>query len=181
MNFNTGDTITLSEKGHKTYSENDWAGYDVPYKIFKFGGTVTSVESDPFDKEYPTKIYVKSLNGSSTIWLEPEDIVAVARVLLLDNTVHDSNAVKNDEYKDNHYDNYYTLTETDIKEGKIKMDAYFVAKVWRTGSRDDSGALWHSLKTIARFGDKNPIEREIKALYNQAKALGRIYGVDLDD
>ncbi|MNQ66026.1 hypothetical protein D3C85_805040 [compost metagenome] len=85
------------------------------------------------------------------------------------------------DYSTKHYDSYYHLTEKDISEGKLKVDAYFVAKQWKTGSRDDSGALFHQLKTIARFGEKNSIEREIKALYNQAKALGRIYGVDLED
>jgi hypothetical protein len=86
-----------------------------------------------------------------------------------------------DRYSTAHYDNYYKLTEEDIAAGQIKVDAYWVAKQWKTGSRDDSGALWHSLKTIARFGEKNSVEREIKALYNQAKALARIYGVDLDE
>lgn len=84
-----------------------------------------------------------------------------------------------DTYTTDHYNMYYTLTENDIEAGKIKVDAYWVAKQWKTGSRDDSGALWHSLKTIARFGEKNDKAREIKALYNQAKALARIYDVEL--
>lgn len=84
-----------------------------------------------------------------------------------------------DTYTTDHYNLYYTLTENDIEAGKIKVDAYWVAKQWKTGSRDDSGALWHSLKTIARFGEKNDKAREIKALYNQAKALARIYDVEL--
>lgn len=84
-----------------------------------------------------------------------------------------------DTYTADHYDLYYTLTENDIEAGKIKVDAYWVAKQWKTGSRDDSGALWHSLKTIARFGEKNDKAREIKALYNQALALARIYDVEL--
>jgi hypothetical protein len=82
-------------------------------------------------------------------------------------------------YTTEHYDLYYTLTEKDIEAGEIKVDAYWVAKQWKTGSRDDSGALWHSLKTIARFGEKNDKAREIKALYNQAIALARIYDVEL--
>lgn len=86
---------------------------------------------------------------------------------------------KEDSYSLNHYNMYYTLTEKDIEAGEIKVDAYWVAKQWKTGSRDDSGALWHSLKTIARFGEKNDKAREIKALYNQAKALARIYDVEL--
>jgi len=84
-----------------------------------------------------------------------------------------------DHYTTDHYNLYYTLTNKDIEAGKIKVDAYWVAKQWKTGSRDDSGALWHSLKTIARFGEKNDKAREIKALYNQAKALARIYDVEL--
>jgi hypothetical protein len=87
--------------------------------------------------------------------------------------------LKEDSYCLEHYNLYYTLTEKDIKAGKIKVDAYWVAKQWKTGSRDDSGALWHSLKTIARFGEKNDKAREIKALYNQAIALARIYDVEL--
>ena len=86
---------------------------------------------------------------------------------------------KADNYTTDHYNLYYTLTESDIEAGKIKVDAYWVAKQWKTGSRDDSGALWHSLKTIARFGEKNDKAREIKALYNQAIALARIYDVEL--
>lgn len=84
------------------------------------------------------------------------------------------------DYSLKHYDTFYHLTDKDIKEGKIKIDAYFVAKQWKVGSKDDSGALFHNLKTIARFGEKNSIEREIKALYNQTLALARIYNVELD-
>ena len=85
------------------------------------------------------------------------------------------------EYSKQHYDFTYHLTDDDIAAGKLKLDPYFVSKQWKVGSRDDSGALFHSLKTIARFGDKNSVDREIKALYNQAKAMARIYGVDLEE
>jgi hypothetical protein len=101
--------------------------------------------------------------------------------LILLNTKEDVKGVEvvEDSYCLEHYNLYYTLTEKDIEAGKIKVDAYWVAKQWKTGSRDDSGALWHSLKTIARFGEKNDKAREIKALYNQAIALARIYDVEL--
>lgn len=79
-----------------------------------------------------------------------------------------------------HYDYNYQLTEKDLENGYIRVDTYFVSKVWKVGSKDDSGALWHSLKTINRFGDKNSIDREIKALYAQAQALARIYNVELE-
>ena len=81
-------------------------------------------------------------------------------------------------WTDVHYNFEYILTEEDIKKGKIKLDPYFVAKQWGTGSRDDSGILIHQLKTIARFGSKNDKEREIKALFNQSKRMMEIYEVD---
>ena len=85
------------------------------------------------------------------------------------------------EWSAKHYDHYYTLTEDDIEAGKVKLDVYTVSEVWGIGSKDDSGALWHSLKAIARFGDKNPIEREVQALYAQVKALAKVKGVKLLD
>lgn len=84
------------------------------------------------------------------------------------------------EWTDKHYDNKYQLSEENIKNGFINLDVYFVSKQWKIGSRDESGALWHCLKTIARFGDKNSKEREIKALYAQIKCLAKLEGVDLD-
>jgi hypothetical protein len=78
-----------------------------------------------------------------------------------------------------HYDNYYHLTDKDIKEGKVKIDAYFVNKMWKLNEKDDTGALFHCLKTVARFGDKNPVERELNALYNQVKRMAELYGVEL--
>ena len=112
-----------------------------------------------------------------------ESFGAVPLVLLNTLDIERDTAVQTsptkDTYTTDHYNLYYTLTDKDIEAGKIKVDAYWVAKQWKTGSRDDSGALWHSLKTIARFGEKNDKAREIKALYNQAKALARIYDVEL--
>lgn len=81
------------------------------------------------------------------------------------------------EWTGSHYDFYYNLTEEDIKNGKIKLDPYFVGKQWKIGSKDDSGILVHQLKTIARFGSKNDIKREVKALYEQAKRMMEIYEV----
>lgn len=85
-------------------------------------------------------------------------------------------------WSDAHYASFsYTLTEDDKKAGSIKIDPYFVAKQWGLGMRDDSGILFHNLKTIARFGDKNSREREIVALYKQVKRLAEIEGVVLPD
>lgn len=84
------------------------------------------------------------------------------------------------QWTDKHYDLNYTLTEKDIDAGSIRIDAYFVAKQWKTGSKDDSGALFHVLKTIARFGDKNDVEREVKALHAQVLGVARSFGVELE-
>lgn len=84
------------------------------------------------------------------------------------------------EWTDKHYDFTYELTEEDISKGSLKIDPYFVAKQWKTGSKDDSGALFHVLKTVARFGDKNGIEREVKALHAQVRGVARSFGVELD-
>lgn len=85
------------------------------------------------------------------------------------------------EWTDKHYDNNYALTQKDIERGFVKIDPYFVSKMWKIGSKDDSGALWHCFKTIARFGEKNSREREVKALYAQVKRLAEIEGVDLNN
>jgi hypothetical protein len=77
-----------------------------------------------------------------------------------------------DEYKVSHYSQYYN---------GIKIDPYLVSKVWKLGEKDNSGVLFHCLKTIARFGDKNTKERELNALYNQIKRLAELEGVELVD
>ncbi len=84
------------------------------------------------------------------------------------------------EWTDKHYDNNYTLTQKDIERGFVKIDPYRVSKQWRLGSKDESGVLFHILKTVARFGEKNSREREVKALYAQIKCLAEIEGVNLD-
>lgn len=81
---------------------------------------------------------------------------------------------------DSHYDFYYDLSEFEAKYGQVKVDPYFVSRQWRVGARDTSGALFHILKTIARFGDKNPKEREIKAIYLQIKRLAELENVELE-
>ena len=85
-----------------------------------------------------------------------------------------------EDWTDTHYNHNYTLTEEDIENGCVRLDAYTVSKVWKIGSKDDSGALWHMFKTFPRYGEKNTKEREIKALYAQVKSLAKIEGVKLD-
>tara|TARA_R110000850_G_scaffold107837_1_gene219633 strand:- start:524 stop:850 length:327 start_codon:yes stop_codon:yes gene_type:complete len=88
-----------------------------------------------------------------------------------------------DDWSDAHYNFNYkhpvTRGDSDVGFVEIKLDPYFVAKEWGVGSKDDSGVLIHNLKTIARFGTKNSVEREIKALYAQTLRMAEIYGVEL--
>lgn len=87
---------------------------------------------------------------------------------------------KPNEWTDKHYSFEYALTKQDKNGGTIKVDPYFVSKQWQLGKKDDTGTIFHILKTIARFGDKNSKEREIKALYAQVKRLAELEGVDLN-
>jgi hypothetical protein len=87
----------------------------------------------------------------------------------------------NTEWSDSHYDFSYELTEKDIEVGEIKIDPMFVSNHWKLGLKDPSCIIYHQLKTLARFGDKNPVEREIVALYKQAKRMAEIYNIDLGE
>jgi hypothetical protein len=92
--------------------------------------------------------------------------------------------VEDTKWSDTHYD--FTckipVTEADALLGHVsfKLDPYFVSHNWKLGSKDESGALWHIFKTCARFGVKNDIEREIKAIHGQVKRMAQIYNVDLE-
>jgi hypothetical protein len=81
---------------------------------------------------------------------------------------------------DSHYNFDYAITETDREKGVLKVDPYFVAKQWRLGGKDDTGVLFHCLKNISRYSDKNTKEREITALYLQVKRLAELENVKLD-
>lgn len=79
-----------------------------------------------------------------------------------------------------HYDNYYTLTEEDIEAGKVRLDAYTVNRAWKCNSIDDTGALFHVLKTVNRAANsKNPFEREVVAMYKQVLCLAKMHNIEL--
>lgn len=110
----------------------------------------------------------------------------------LGNTISNDTKLKNsiDQYKksktntewtDKHYDFNYTLTEDDIEKGVIKIDPYFVNRMWKVNSWDDTGAAFHSLKNYARISNgKNPLERDLTSLYKQVKRLCELHGVLLE-
>ncbi len=79
-----------------------------------------------------------------------------------------------------HYDVNYKLTEEDIAKGSVRIDAYFVNRIWKVNSWDDTGAAFHILKTFPRVAkNKNELKRELTAIVNQAKILAKAHGVDL--
>lgn len=80
-------------------------------------------------------------------------------------------------WTDNHYNFTYDISN---EECEIKIDPYFVSNMWKLGDKDNTGCIFHILKTIARYGTKNSKEREIKALHAQIKRLAELEGVQLD-
>lgn len=80
-----------------------------------------------------------------------------------------------------HYDKFnYDLTKDELDNGCARIDPYFVALIWKLGQKDPSGCLFHMLKTIARFSDKegNSVTREIKSLEATIKRMKELYQVD---
>lgn len=93
------------------------------------------------------------------------------------------NNQKDKEWSASHYDYTYqhpvTKGDADVGYVKINIDPYFVNKVWNLNSKDDTGCLFHSLKTIARFRNKHTVQRELEALNAQIKRMAELYGVEL--
>ena len=88
-------------------------------------------------------------------------------------------------YSTTHYsfDYMHVITKEEIATGyvKIKVDPYFVGNVWKLGSKDESGTMFHNLKTIARFGVKNDKKREVEAILNQTVAYARVNNFSVAD
>lgn len=131
-------------------------------------------------EEYDVEVFAKTsehglyhpLFGGKNYGISPDDFEVVLR----------EEAPQQGGWSDAHYSSFvYTLTEEDKKAGSLKVDPYFVAMQWQLGKKDDTGVLFHNLKNIARFGEKNSKEREIVALYKQIKRLAQLEGVTLGD
>lgn len=71
--FKVGDVVHLSPKGVKTYSVNNWAGYEVPFAVYLHGGgVVTNTEVDLKGKK---KVFAKALSGGPAVWFEEDDLI----------------------------------------------------------------------------------------------------------
>lgn len=69
--FKSGDKVNLSSKGVSIYSQDDWNGYPIPYKIFKHGGVVSRVE---FPSDDGPRVYVKSNDGGGTVYFNEDEL-----------------------------------------------------------------------------------------------------------
>ena len=99
----------------------------------------------------------------------------------LDEAVTHSEKLEN-EWTDKHYDFNYQLTQEDIEKGHVRIDAYFVNRMWKINQWDDTGAAFHVLKTLPRIANnKNPLKRELVALKKQVDLLCKMHGVDDGD
>ena len=157
--------------------------------MFKIGDKIVciDIENNCADKHLEIgKEYTVSLEEDGILVLEgvPHEWMVSRFVLASEynkvEAVKEENNVGCVKPIDTHYNYYYTLTQADIDAGKVKVDAYFVSQQWKLGSKDETGALFHCLKTITRYGEKNPVEREINALYKQVNRLAELNGVVLE-
>ena len=131
----------------------------------------------PYHEEEDAVVY-NTVGESGRVWIATEDFESVKSST---QEVSQFPTTAEDGYSKSHYEFDYILTEKDQEKGMVRLDPYFVSKQWKLGSKDETGIIWHCLKTIARFGVKNSKEREIKALYNQIKRLAELEGVNLEE
>lgn len=148
-----------------------WEGYNSKNEIIYLRGEKSWVEDN----------YVKAVAAKSK---KPREVSSdVKKVIdkIKDNFKEGAVLEENlTTWTDKHYDFNYTLTEDDIEKGVLKIDPYFVNRMWRINSWDDTGAAFHSLKNYARIcNGKNPLERDLKSLYKQVKRLCELHGVEL--
>jgi hypothetical protein len=72
--------------------------------------------------------------------------------------------MKEQELSTSHYEG--------IKLAGVKLDPMLVYKMFSLHEKDESGALFHILKTVLRFGKKNSRKREYQAIIaTAARAL----------
>lgn len=162
MKFNVGDRVM-------------WVDDD---ECFGDKGTVSNVYADYFEVKWDDEDSVYYVNGYYRI----EKVSEVKETPWYPDDSEEWMEVESDSsvWSNKHYDFFYSLSDEEIKNRKIKIDPYFVSKQWRLGLKDESGILFHNLKTLARFGDKNSRAREIKALHAQIVRLAEIEGIDLN-
>ncbi len=147
---------------------------------------IKTSDVEEFERKLSAYVVANNLNNgfpkATVLWEErklgaDEEFVETVSIPEADDLIKTNPA---NTWTDKHYDFTYTLTEEDIESGKIKIDPYFVNRMWRINSWDDTGAAFHSLKNYARIcNGKNPLERDLKSLYKQVKRLCELYKVEV--
>ena len=176
--FNVGDKVVLTEQAKvkfKTAIEarptDGWNAdfvnmvfYAIPQYVHRVDNTGIVLGTGAFYVGVSDLELVEQYNPDEA---KPPEVVALGKEL------------KSTDWTDKHYDAFYHLTPKDIENGFVKVDPYFVARIWQLGKKDDSGVLFHNLKNISRYGEKNSKEREIRALYAQIKRLAELEEIEL--
>lgn len=81
--FKVGDVVHLSSKGVKTYSVNNWAGYEVPLAVYIEGGKITGIDNNE-GLDCGLQIYVEPIGGGSIVWFEEDDLILVNKPAIKD-------------------------------------------------------------------------------------------------
>ena len=153
-----------------------WEDYNSKNELIFFRGEKSWVE-DTYRKAGLCEKVIPVVKDGVT---GEKKVLDLGKVTLIGKKETNPPSGNNSAWTDKHYDFTYTLTEEDIESGKIKIDPYFVNRMWRINSWDDTGAAFHSLKNYARIcNGKNPLERDLKSLYKQVKRLCELHKVDL--
>lgn len=140
-------------------------------------GTCFNIDIDNLPKETPVRNKYIGVGGKPTddlmkMRLTPQHVIDAIADL---ETHTDTPAAI-----DSHYNFTYVLTQDDVSAGQLRVDPYFVSQQWRLGSKDNTGVIFHIMKNISRFGDKNTKEREIIAIFKSILRLADLEKVKLE-
>ena len=143
--------------------------------ILNWEGLSIDTDGDVMDEEWPSAVIT---SGEFKYFSLVEDAPHEGESTE-DNPTGDK--VYTSDWSSSHYNHMYKLTPEDIAAGEVKIDPYFVNRMWKINSVEDTGLAFHILKTLPRLAnEKNSFERELTAIYKQAKILCEMHGVDID-
>ena len=165
-------------------------------RLTTFFRKVTDGERDCFGKpdsnSFPIVAYCRGEKSYDWGWNRSEDCSLKSVLLeefLVEYDVSDECVVKGSKVENTekswsatHYDVNYTLSEKEKEVGFIRLDTYKVNKAWKMNDFDATGCGFHILKTVNRIPrNKNPLERELRAIIGQAKCWANEESIDLSD
>ena len=151
--------------------------------LYSFGEISELITNLTVDDDY--KLHPKSTNNKDCVRkLTYPQLMAIGklkRAMIERDKSNSSELPNSSNWSDEHYNHFYQLTSDDIERGEVKVDAYFVNRMWKINSWEDTGAGFHILKTLPRIANnKNSLKRELVALKKQVDILCKLHGVDDD-